>query len=65
MMTDPAELVYSIFSVAVMGVVLILVYGSFQGWNIGAIAEFVSSLAVPFTVGLIIMFFVLSIYQEL
>lgn len=64
-MTDPAELVYTIFSLVVMGVVLILVYGSLQGWNISSIAGTVSSLAVPFTVGLIILFFILSIFQEL
>lgn len=65
MMTDPAEFVYSIFSLVVMGVVLILVYGSFQGWNIGSIAETVSSFAVPFTVSLVILFFLLNIFQEL
>lgn len=65
MMTDPAELVYGIFSLVVMGVMAVLLYGSLHGWNISSIADTVSSFAVPFTVSLVILFAVLTIFQEL
>lgn len=64
-MTDPAEIVSGIFSVVVMIVVLVLLYGSLQGWDIISIVNIISSLAVPFTVLLILFFFALSIYQEI
>lgn len=64
-MTDPAELVYRVFSGVVMGVVAILLVGSLQGWNISSITETVSSYAVPFTVSLVVLFFILTISQEL
>lgn len=64
-MTDPAELVSTIFVTATMAVIGGLVYWSLQGNEIAGLARTVSALAVPFVVLLIVLFFVLAIVSEL
>ena len=62
-MTDPAEIVTGIFTTVVMLVVLILLYGALQGWDISNISQYVSAFAVPFIALLVFLFFILSILE--
>ena len=62
-MTDPGEIITTIFSIAVIGVVFLMIYGSFNGWDITAISSLVSSLVFPFVIGLIGLFAILQILQ--
>lgn len=63
-MTEPAEIVTTLFS-AVVGILIIytLVQVS-TGKDITGIIDLVSSAAVPFMVGLIIIFVLLSVITE-
>jgi hypothetical protein len=62
-MTDPGEIVTGIFTAVVMGVVALMMYGAFNGWDITAISSVATSLAVPFVIGLIGLFAILQIAQ--
>lgn len=64
-MTDPGELISGIFSVAVLTVVVVLLVGAFQGWDISAISQTVSSLAVPFIISLVFFSLLLEIVRKM
>ena len=62
-MTDSSELISAIFSTAVLFLVFIMIIGLFLGWNINRIADLASSLALPFILGLIVLFAFLEISE--
>lgn len=63
-MSDPGEVISAIFSTAVLLVVLAVLVGAFRGWNVSGIVNVVSSLAVPFLIGLIFLFLLLTVVQS-
>ena len=62
-MSDPTEVVTSILVLAVSFVVVAMIWGTFQGWDVTAISSLVSSLAVPFVIALIGIFALLQIAE--
>jgi len=64
-MTDPADVVSAIFTLAVSSVVLLMVYGALAGWDITAISQIAASFALPFVIFLVVMYVVLEVLNSL
>jgi hypothetical protein len=62
-MPDPEDVVSSIFSLAVLLVVIVVLYTFNAGGDLTRVTNIVSSLAVPFILTLIGVFVILQIIQ--
>ena len=64
-MSDPGEIIAGLFSVIVTAIVVVLFVLAIQGNDITGLTSTITSLAVPFVVLLVILFFLLTVVTEL
>jgi hypothetical protein len=64
-MSDIAEIISSVFSLVVMGFVVIVLWMVLQGGDITGIASGFADFMPFFVLGLVLVFFVAKIFQNL
>lgn len=62
-MEDPAEIVSGLFALAVTLVIIAILISIPKGYEISPILAIVSNWAVPFTIFLIVVFFILEFWR--